>query len=69
MSITQRSQIFFLVELALTSATYGVDLKRMGREGRKVWPVWKPVHYLNQLQPSWELDSQNVMFHTQMIIA
>jgi len=35
MFITQRSQIFFLVELALASATYGVDLKKIGKEGRK----------------------------------
>lgn len=35
MSITQRSQIFFLMELALASATYGVDLKKIGKEGRK----------------------------------
>jgi len=39
MSITQRNQIFFLVELAFASATYGLDLKRIGREGRKVWPL------------------------------
>jgi hypothetical protein len=64
MSITQRGQIFFLVELALASATYGVDLKRMGREGGRVWPLWKHVHYFNQLQPSWELDSQNMLCFT-----
>jgi hypothetical protein len=39
MFITQRSQIFFLVELTLASATYGVDLKRIRRDERRVWPL------------------------------